>query len=567
MNRKTRWLGWGAWALAAATLGTLSAPRTAPAQDAVVVIKSANEVLGDLRYLVQKVVPGDQAAPVLQMLDQVAGPQALKGLDRTQPIAVMASMPEGDGMPPTIVGAVPVTDLNALVATLKGLGMAVADSQIPGFSHQITLPDGNTTLFLVASGKYAFVTPIPADANAIKAMKVADWLPKRPNVGDLSATFNLDRLPDQVKQQMLEGAKQGIASQAQERKEGTSDAEWRAQQLAQKLVEEGFTRLIEDASTIALDLTVDQKGEQISAELSLTARPGTPMAEALAGFADRKSRFRPLTVGAPVALWGSFPMPKEFQELMGDLLDEARAQAEKDAESDDEKQLVGQVMDALRPTFTGDEIDFGLAIQAPAKAGPDAKYTMIGALHVVDGKSIEAVVRKAAASAKPEDKEDIHLDFAKAADGTAIHKVDLDDDEVDADTARAFGKDAAAFAAFKADTVFVAFGEDGQAAIENALAGKAPAAPASGGVDVPAALLVHLAKIAGMVDENQEETQKAADEVFAGPNAAKDRVALTLGGQGTSLRLRLFLDTPALTFFGRVGAAMGGGQGAIQIDR
>ncbi len=352
-----------------------------------------------------------------------------------------------------------------------------------------------------------------------------------------------------MKQSVIDAVAQQAAAE-QDRKPGESDSEYQGRLVGMKMAGEAVTRFLQDAGQVALDLAIDQTKGEMSLALSTSAKPGTPMAKAISGFAGRKSRFSALGANAPMAGWASFPVPKEFQELMGKMVEEGRKKALEEADNETQKQIAGEVIDALKPTLSSDALDMGMSV---LMAGD--KPVLVGGLQVVDGKKIETALKDALKASPPEDGTKVTLDAAKAADGTSIHKIQGKADE---DTAKMFGKDAALFLAFQDDVMMVVVGEKGEEAMNKALAsaGK-PAATAL----PPAALVVHAAKLAPFAQQGadteaeREAMTKAAGEVFQGANASKDLLRVSVQGEGDTVFLKLSCDVPVLSFFAKVGMA------------
>ncbi len=151
-------------------VGVLTAPLAARAQDAVLVIRSAGELLDDVQYLAKATVSEDQAAQVVGMMQNLKQ-QALQGLDLTKPIGLMASLPKQPGEAPMIVAAMPTKDVGALLQSLQGFGLQSQPFQgAPGFTHQVMLPDGNTSLYVTSSADYAYFSMVPSGAKEIQAL-------------------------------------------------------------------------------------------------------------------------------------------------------------------------------------------------------------------------------------------------------------------------------------------------------------------------------------------------------------------------------------------------------------
>ncbi|HEU5115883.1 MAG TPA: hypothetical protein VFT74_04335 [Isosphaeraceae bacterium] len=532
-------------------VGGLAAPVAVKAQDAVLVIRSAGELLDDVQYLAKATVSEDQAGQVMGMVQNLKQ-QGLQGLDLTKPIGLLGSLPKQAGEAPMIVAAIPTKDVGALLQSLQGLGLQSQPFQgEPGFTHQVMLPDGNTSLYVTSSADYAYFSMVPSGAKEIQALTPSVWAPKRPGAGDVSLTVRLDKLPPQMKQSVIDAVAQQAAAE-QDRKPGESDSEYQGRLVGMKMAGEAVTRFLQDAGQVALDLAIDQTKGEMSLALSTSAKSGTPMAKAISGFAGRRSRFSALGSRAPMAGWASFPIPKEFQELMGKLVEEGRKKALEEAENETEKKIAGEVIDALQPTLSSDALDLGMSVQL-AEGG---KSVLVGGMQVVDGKKIETALRDALKASPPKDDTKVTLDAAKAADGTSIHKIQ---GKVDENTAKMFGKDAALYLAFQDDLMMVVLGEKGEEAMKKAL-GSASDRPAATALP-PAALVVHAAKLAPFAqqgadtDAEREAMTKAAGEVFQGANASKDLLRVSVQGEGDTVFLKVSCDVPVLSFFAKVGMA------------
>lgn len=528
-----------------------AAPRTGAAQDAIVAIKSIDALLDNAAYLAKAVAPTpDQADQVVQMIDQFKAAGLIEGIDRTRPIGVWAGLPEAPGGAPSVVAAVPITDFKAMLQTLAQFGINAEETkQAPGFSHQITLPDGATTVYLTSNKTYAFLSLVPQDAARLQALTPESWMPKHSGAGDLSVLLKIDRIPQEYKDLVLAQMDQQIETEKDQRPDETLP-EYRGRIAGMQMMKQVVTGVMRDGTEVALDLIVDKSDQEVALELSIGGKPGTPMAQSIKGIAARASRFQPLSAGAPMAGWLSVPVPKPFRERLGQSIEESRKEALAKAKTDDDKALINLMVDALKPTILSEATDLGLAVQGPIAGAKGPKYQIVGGSQLVDGLKVEAAVREAIKKAKPENDVEITLDFAKTADGTAVHKVK---GKLDDDGARSFGADAALYVAFKNDGIYVVFGEEGPQTLSKVIAA---AKPATGGTPVPMELVARVAKLGSMApDADQRATaEKAAAEIFKGGNAGKDQVRMLMRGEGDSLRLRLGIDVPALSFFSRVGA-------------
>ncbi len=527
--------------------------RESPAQTVVVSIKSFGELLGDLESLAKAAAPDpDMAAPILQALSQLNGPDSLKGLDRSRPLGVRATLPNGPDQPLSLVVAVPITNLDSFLQSVAAFGLMVDDKPgIPGFSHKIDLPNGTTSLYVVGTKDYAYLSMFPVGADKLRDMPPSAWLPKRAGLGDLSLTVQLDQLPPEFRQNLINQMEQS-AGQDRARRPEETESEYRARMAGMDLALNGFKRLILDGSELALDLNIDRKANEVSVEFALGAQDGTPLAQTMQRFANRKSRFQGLAQNAPMAVWMSLPIVDELRKPMSEAFENARRDAAEKLETPEDREIVQSLGEAIRPTLTADSIDFGLAFQGPFPTS-GGKPSIVGVLglQLVNGKTLDRVLREAVKKSPPKDGAEFTLDFAKAADGTPIHRLTgpINKD----DNLEAFGAKPAAFFALRDDVALVTFGENGQNVLETSLAS---VGQASRPTDPPVAAMIQASRLPDLPNTNPDAAKAAVDaaaKVFAGPDAKHDRFRLSLRGDGNALRLRMSMDVPVLRFLATVG--------------
>ena len=224
--------------------------------------KSIKDLAGDLEYLVKTVAPEGDAnvENILGALKQFQSGDLVKGLDQSRGFGLAVALPPDfpGGGPPSIVAAVPVTDLGAFLDSVKGLGIAVDDQPgVAGFSHKVTAPDGNMSLFVLASKGYALFSLVPDGADKLKEMDPASWAPKdRPGSrcrrGSGSRSFPGAEGP-------VPRADEGRARPAGGRKPGEDDATYQGRIAAQKAGESTITALVRDGDSIEMAFDLDAR--------------------------------------------------------------------------------------------------------------------------------------------------------------------------------------------------------------------------------------------------------------------------------------------------------------------
>ncbi len=441
---------------------------TARAQVVVLTAKSAGVLMKDAKTLISGASMDPNAAkPLLGMIEQFEMPGALPGVDLTKPVGAFLDLPKAPGpLPFTVVVFVPVTDYAAFMQMLPNFGFMVdPKSNTPGFSHTVTAPGGVPIPLLAtnASG-YAYFTTDPSTLSAIKAMKPATLLPKRPGAGDLSLTVNMDRIPDEQKQMFLADAPARPSAAQKEQKPGEDDATYKGRLIGIDASEKLFQTLVKDGREVSLDLGVDAAKGELAMEFGMSAKPSSTLAASFKKLGAMKSKFRGLGAGSMLTASAAVPMGESVRKLLNTGMEEAMKSAEKKGE--DQKAMASRMIETLKPTLNADSMDMAMAIQGPfpGKSGGDPTVAMVFAFAVKGGKKMETAMLDSLKTAKPAEKAKVTLNVAKAADGTTIHRIKGDPDP----KAAQFG-DPNAFLAFREDTLFAAFGENGLDVLKKAM--------------------------------------------------------------------------------------------------
>ncbi len=175
---------------------------------------------------------------------------------------------------------------------------------------------------------------------------------------------------------------------------------------------------------------------------------------------------------------------------------------------------------------------------------------MLAGMKVKNGREFERLVRAAAAKNGFVKGFNINFDVAKAADGTAIHRIERLDWRGGAEVAKRFGK-TSLFFAFRDDAVLASFGESGLAPLQRSI--EKFSGPHAAGSDEPVSAVIHAAGFGGFAAKNEDEVRRATADAFRGEDAKRDRVHLGLTENGGGIRLRLAIDLAALKFLAVLG--------------
>ncbi|MGP0062602.1 MAG: hypothetical protein ACLQGP_03230 [Isosphaeraceae bacterium] len=510
----------------------------------------------DVEYLIKSVAPeGNQTAQtVLAVLNQFKSGEMVKGLDRGHGFGLAITLPKDfpQGDPPSIVAAIPVTDLGQFLDSLKGLGLAVDDQPgAAGFSHRVTAPNGNPSLFVLQSKGYAIFSMTPDGVDRLKKLDPSSWKPKgRPETA-ISVKVKLSEIPDALKEQFL-GQVEASVDQQNDRKPGEDDAQYRGRIAGQKTILEALKSLIRDGDEIALDVDLDRKVSELDLEIGITANPNTSMARSLKSLTGRRSRFESMSEDASIAAWATLPVPKELRDVLSGLLDKAMKDNLKKAKTDEEKTFATRLGEHLKTALAAPDIDLGMAIHAPSATKKSVSHlVLLGGMSVPNAQDFLGLVRDSAGKVKLGDNVKMTFDVAKAADGTAIHQLSGPTVANDAGMKK-FGN-ASLFFAVRQGTFLYSFGEDGLEPLRQAIE-KSKEALAAGPAQ-PIAIAIRLTGLVDFAEKNDEEAfRRAISEVFPGDGAKRDRFVFGVKGDGNGVQVRLSIDVPALKFLGMIGS-------------
>jgi hypothetical protein len=351
----------------------------------------------------------------------------------------------------------------------------------------------------------------------------------------------IDQIPDEIKQLALSQVELKAADEQDKKlpRETVTQHKFKVEVI--KEATERITSLLRDGQALTVRLDLDRKTNDLTANVTLTGKPGTKLSASIAECGKMTSLFA-AALGSDPAMKGlvHFVLPDHLRTALEPVIDEAirsAAEHEKDA---GKRAMVEKLLAALTPTFKSGDLDGGFSLRGPGKNG---HYGLVVAVKVKDGLEIDKTLHDLVALIPESDRAKIKLD-AESAGAVKIHRVDVQKD-LDARGKELFGENPM-YLALRADAAYLGFGEDGLEALKDALSAK----PAGGPQLQFAMALKQFAK--AMAQDNKDAV-KLADEAF-GQGSDNDRVRLTLDG-GKALQVRLSLKAPVLKFLAQLGAS------------
>jgi hypothetical protein len=537
----------------AAAVAPLRADDAKPVAPTIVArVKSIDGLLGDFKYLVALVGHEEEAKQVEQMLPAWLGPKGLAGtgIDSKRPFGLYGVVTPA-GVDSYVVALIPAADEKAFAEFVKdmlgrfGATVDKADDTVYTVKH----PAVPVEAYFTFANQYAYVTAKDKEPIAVAARRVAPAQVFLANDNALAAvTVHIDQIPDMIKQIAL-GQVEVQMSAAKDRKapnETPAQAKFKAQAI--DYVAQQLKSFLHDARALEYRLAIDRQADEISSDLSLTAKPASALAKQIMELGQRTSPyggFRNLSLQVLVNL----AVPQDLREPLAAVVDEG-FQKSLEKEQDPAKKEVGhKVFEVLGPIVKAGRLDFFTGLRGPDAAG---KYTAAAALQVPDGKAVDRLVRELVPQIPPKERALITLD-AETIAGVKVHKLDLST-HLSPDGKRVFGASAEVMVAFTGNSVVAGIGSSPGAAVKALVEATSPK------VAPPFALDASVARLAVLDKDKGALAAKVAAEVFGpGEFQGKDRLQFSVEG-GSALRVRFSLKGEAIKFAARVQEGVRGGK-------
>src|SRR5262249_41139761 len=137
----------------------------------------------------------------------------------------------------------------------------------------------------------------------------------------LAGRFQINQVPDLIKQIVLGQLELRLATAAEEKREGETEAQAALRQQAVKAVARQLAALINEGNEVAVHLDVNRKTDTVAGEIRVTAQPKSGLQATLGELGQEPSRAAAVLSGQP-ALSGSahVPVSPELRQALGSAL-------------------------------------------------------------------------------------------------------------------------------------------------------------------------------------------------------------------------------------------------------
>ncbi|MCI0463246.1 MAG: hypothetical protein L0Z62_40380 [Gemmataceae bacterium] len=476
------------WLVCLPLLALLALPGAAPAQKAgtpptlIVRVRSLDALLEGGKLLTEALGKGDLLGQVEDLLKSKVGPKGLDGaVDPRRPLGLYARV----GKEITDLQAVllvPVASEKGFLDLLDGLNFKAEKGEGGLYTvKQNILP---LDVYLRFAHQYAYLTPISPDALDKKTLIDPRQLFTPGQTATVSLTLRIDQVPEMARNALLGILKDELEKVRAQKEKGESEARHNFQMELLNEIERQVVAVVRDGVELNALIDVDARKKALSADVTLTAKPDSPLHKTITALGKSKSQFGGLLRdGAALNLLVRYELPEKLRAALGGVLKEAADKAL--AGTTDPltlpsppsdggegrvrgKEQAARLIEAMKPTLAHSEVDFGVSLRGPSEGG---HYTLVAGMRLQEGEKLHQTLRELLEDVPEKEKTRIKLDVEKVGNST-IHRLDVSKGLARAKAA--FG-DEPLYLAFRPDAVLVGLGEDGLKSLKEVLTTPAPA--------------------------------------------------------------------------------------------
>lgn len=525
------------------TVALLAAPAFAAAQSGPAIevrLRSVNDLLEKVEYLggvVNQAEPAKQGVAFVKALaDDTKG---IEGVDPSRPTGLYATITK-DVIDSPVVLMIPLANEEAFLGLLTGK-LGLAPKKGASGEYKVEVPNVPVPVFFRFANKYIYAT-VQSDAG-IDPKKLLD--PKEffatKDDAVLSAKVFVDRLPDDVKKTVLAQFELKVNDAKEQKQVGESEAQRKLRLWSLDQATAAVQTVLAQGKELAVRLTVEPKSDDLSLEVTFSAKDGSNLAKVFRGLSGRTGLGSALGTGKTPLAAGEvqLALSDDSRKSLVPVID-ALVQEAIDKAKENEKAATKMAIDSILPTLKAGELDASFVLTA---AGPDGKLTLVSASRVVEGAGIEKTIKMFAVFI-PENTAKSAFDVKKVA-GVALHKITVPNAELK----EAFGTETIWLGT--SDTlVLLSIEPDGKA-----LAAAAQALTGTGAKARPVGAEVSVAGVMKLTEKGlkPDQIKDAINEAFGnqGPER-KDTFKLSVDGgdaltvratlKGTAVRLLVLID-------------------------
>ncbi len=510
-------------ALAVVFFGIAAAKAELGKPMAVVSLASYDEQMANIDFLGQLGGQQNASRALDGMITMMTQGQGLKGLDKSKPWGFTV-LTEGEGH--RMLVFVPVSSVKDLTDTLA-LFVGPAQDEGNGIL-KISPPRSGQEFFVREQKGWAFVTDekyegaLPEDPLKLLSGLNAEY--------DLAARAYLQNIPNAMKEGAI-AQLQGLLDMMinMQARDNEENAELQREALAMRV--KGIEQFAKDADQITLGWKLDKAAKNTHVDFTLTAVPGTKLAESLKGAENSQTNLSgflnpEFAVNFLTAHTTTQAQIDETLAMTASYRKQAEAAVDKDEDLDSDedrkqvKTVINQLFDVVDATIKTGKSDLGVAVNL----APEKLQVAAGSM-IADGASLEKALKNIVELAKDEEEFNQNVTVKLDAENyksIRFHQalVNVPDDEAQ----KVFGEKLDVYVGVGDKAVYVAAGKDSLAFIKSII--DSSAASANKKV-LPLQLTVSVSDIFGFAASVKPDGPAAMVKDKASSLKGKDRILVT----------------------------------------
>jgi hypothetical protein len=491
-------------------------------------LRSVNDLMDRFEYVAGLAGKEDAAKQARQLLKALsADGKGIEGVDPKKPMGLYATVSE-DAVNSPFILMLPIADEEQFLNALKNRANLTPE-KAEGGTQKISVPFLND-LYLKFTNGYVYVGRKAADLDAKVLLTPKAYFGKDDGAV-ASVVLHIDRIPADLRKFALGQFELGLNEARKKDADTDSAAEKQLKALLFDSILAGAKGLTDDGKELSIKLFAEASSDDLSAEVTLVAKNGTPTAKNFASLGKQTSVPAAIvsSSGTAARVSSKIAVTDGSKKDLAAAIDALMAEGLKKAPPD-QAELAKSIAAALSPSLKAGELDVAAAL-----VGPDAKgkYQAIGAIAVKEGKGIEKMLKELIKTVGPfvEGFVTFKFDVETVGDYT-LHRIDLQ--QTDAKFDKLFEKGTIWLAT--SDKCFAFSLEPNGDLLKKGLKAKAVPAPVVS-VEVAAAKLLPLIN----PDLKPDELKALLKDAFGdGSPTGKDTISFNLeGGEKLTAKVKV----------------------------
>jgi hypothetical protein len=508
---------------------------------------------------------GDNAglAPFLEtMLNMFTQGKGLVGLDKKAPWGAVVQLVDNQ---PVWFAFVPVSDLKQFMETAKASPVGQGITEADGV-YEITA--NGQPMYVAQKGKIAAIVQDKAALDGVPAdpEKLLGDLPQKYLVAVRATVKNIPEPQRDFALAMISaGLKQGM-----QRTEEETDEQFALREKTNKRTMEQMTMVFKETDDVVLGLNIDRKTNKVALDVEIIGAEGSKWATELSKAKAGKTNFAGFDLPNAAVVANTIGVMTDedvadAEDTIKVMHDRLVAEVGKQELTEEQmklaKEMLGEALAIVEKNVESKTSDAGMALCLDPAA-----VTFVAGAAVVDGKPIEALVKKFLDAAKEEEPAvaDLVKFNAETYKGVRFHTLSVPTPPEAAELQPFVGDTIDVVLGVSDTQAFVAAGRDAAKILKQVI----DKSQAEASKDVlPLQMTISALQIAKFVaavvpdDDAKGKAQEVADALEK--SGGKDHVIVTVESVANGMRLHVELEEGFMKMLGAASKSMTGGMGGM----